>query len=135
MILGLETPCAAVKGLDVTHLSSLTLKTWRQSAAAAAILTVASTANAGGFKVTPLVTDNQAVLATLGYGSASTTDAALINPWDFANSGTGPWVIANAGGNGSGIALGTATSYTGRGSDRVAGQWRSRRPSVLLKGA
>lgn len=75
----------------------------------------ATQASAGGYEVTPLVTNDQTVLATLGYGTAPTTDPALINPWDFANSDTGPWVIANAGGAGAGPAPGTATVYTGSG--------------------
>jgi uncharacterized protein (TIGR03118 family) len=99
----------------VTNFNKPGLKTWLRSAAAVAAVAVASTAHAGGYTVTPLVTDDQAVLATLGYGPAPTTDPALVNPWDFANSGTGPWVIANAGGNGSGIVAGTATSYSGTG--------------------
>ena len=81
-------------------------------------MTLASAALAGGYKVNPLVTDDQAVLATLGYGAAPVTDAALVNPWDFANSGTGPWVIANTGGNGSGIVAGTASVYSGSGQQR-----------------
>ena len=78
----------------------------------------ASTALAGGYQVNPLVTDDQSVLATLGYGAAPTTDPALVNPWDFANSGTGPWVIANAGGNGGGVVAGTASVYSGTGQIR-----------------
>jgi hypothetical protein len=66
------------------------------AALAAGLLTAAS-ASAQSYKVTPLVTDDQSVLATLGYGSAPTTDPALINPWDISNSPTGPWVIANTG--------------------------------------
>jgi uncharacterized protein (TIGR03118 family) len=80
-----------------------------------AAVAIASGAHAGGYKVTPLVTDDQAVLATLGYGSAPTTDPALVNPWDIANPGTGSWVIANTGGAGGGAVLGTATSYSGTG--------------------
>ena len=93
-------------GLNKRLLSSLTAVT------AAAVGTVA---HADGYAATPLVTDNQAVLATLGYGPAATTDPALINPWDFANSGSGAWVIANTGGAGGGPAPGTATAYTGTG--------------------
>jgi uncharacterized protein (TIGR03118 family) len=83
--------------------------------AMASVMGAAASALAGGYQVIPLVTDDQSVLATLGYGAAPTTDTALINPWDFANAGTGPWVVANAGGNGSGIVAGTATVYTGTG--------------------
>jgi uncharacterized protein (TIGR03118 family) len=72
----------------------------------------ATQASAGGYDVTPLVTDNQQVLAALGYGSAATTDTALVNPWDFASSNSGPWVIANAG---AGPTLGSATVYSGGG--------------------
>ena len=79
------------------------------------LVTIASTAHAGGYAVTPLVTDDQAVLATLGYGAAPTTDTALVNPWDFANAGTGAWVVANTGANGGGVVAGTATSYSGAG--------------------
>jgi uncharacterized protein (TIGR03118 family) len=92
------------------------LKRLLMSAAAATVMTAAgSAAHAGGYKVTPLVTDDQSVLATLGYGSAPIIDPALINPWDIANSGSGPWVIANTGGEAGG-APGTATSYTGAGA-------------------
>jgi uncharacterized protein (TIGR03118 family) len=64
---------------------------------------------AGGYKATDLVTDNQTVLAGLGYGAAATTDPNLINPWGFDHSPTGPWVVANAFGSG------TATTYNGAG--------------------
>jgi uncharacterized protein (TIGR03118 family) len=88
------------------------------AALAASLLTATST-SAAGYKVTPLVTDDQAVLATLGYGSAPTTDPALINPWDISNSDTGPWVIANTGGSGC-CAPGAATSYNGSGQIQAA---------------
>jgi uncharacterized protein (TIGR03118 family) len=70
---------------------------------------VETAAVAQGYKVTPLVTDNQAVLAGLGYGAAPVTDPNLINPWGFDHSSSGPWVVANAFGSG------TATSYSGTG--------------------
>jgi uncharacterized protein (TIGR03118 family) len=71
-------------------------------------------AGAGPYQVTPLVTDDQSVLAGLGYGPAATVDPALINPWDISSNNTGPWVIANAGGAGC-CAPGTSTSYNGSG--------------------
>jgi uncharacterized protein (TIGR03118 family) len=87
----------------------------RLALATAAIVSLGSAAVAGGYVVNPLVTDDQSVLATLGYGAAPTVDPALVNPWDFANAGTGPWVIANTGGNGGGGVAGTATVYSGTG--------------------
>jgi uncharacterized protein (TIGR03118 family) len=84
-----------------------------------AILASAATASAQSYKVTPLVTDDQATLATLGYGSAPTTDPALINPWDISTSGSGPWVIANTGGGGC-CAPGTSTSYNSAGQVQTA---------------
>ena len=93
---------------------------WRRLAlATAAIVRLGSAAGAGGYRVNPLVTDEQSVLATLGYGPAPTIDPALVNPWDFANAGTGPWVIANAGGNGGGVVAGTASVYSGTGQLRA----------------
>jgi uncharacterized protein (TIGR03118 family) len=85
------------------------------TAVIASVWAITSAAAAGGYQVNPLVSDNQTVLATLGYGAAPTVDPALINPWDFANSGTGPWVVANTGGAGGGPAPGTATVYSGSG--------------------
>ena len=78
-------------------------------AASLMVLTLGASATAGGYKVIPLVTDDQSVLATLPYGPAPTVDPALINPWDFANASNGPWVIANTGGPGAGAA-GTAVA-------------------------
>jgi uncharacterized protein (TIGR03118 family) len=80
----------------------------------AALVLASGVAAAGDYKVTPLVTDSQSVLATLGYGAAPYVDPALINPWDISNSDTGPWVIADTGGAGC-CAAGTATSYNGSG--------------------
>ncbi len=88
-------------------------------AALAVGLLAGASAQAQSYKVNPLVTDDQSVLATLGYGAAPTTDPALINPWDISNSDTGPWVIANTGGSGGGIP-GTATSYNGAGVPQTA---------------
>ena len=92
-------------------------RAWKRlaPAGAAAILGAGSAAVAGDYKVNPLVTDDPSVLAALGYGAAPTVDPALINPWDFANAGTGPWVTANAGGNGGGGVAGTASVYSGTG--------------------
>jgi uncharacterized protein (TIGR03118 family) len=84
------------------------------SAAAGVVALAASAASAAGYQVTPLVTDDESVLSTLGYGAAPTVDPALINPWDISNSDTGPWVVANTGGSGC-CASGTATSYNGAG--------------------
>ena len=83
-----------------------------------AVAACAAPAAAAGYKVNPLVTDDQSVLATLPYGPAPTVDPALINPWDFANASVGPWVVANAGGPGAG-APGTATIYNGAGKSRM----------------
>ena len=87
-------------------------------AASLLALAAAAPATAGGYRVHPLVTDDQSVLATLPYGPAPTVDPALINPWDFANSSSGPWVIANTGGPGAG-APGTATVYNGAGKSKM----------------
>lgn len=97
---------AAFKALEVAGVSLLALAVCAAPAAAA------------GYTVHPLVTDDQAVLATLPYGPAPTVDPALINPWDFANASVGPWVVANAGGPGAG-APGTATVYNGAGMSRM----------------
>ena len=79
----------------------------------ACLLGLATHVAAQGYKVTPLVTDDPSVLATLGYGPAATVDPNLINPWGFDHSPTGPWVVANAFGTGAtGVAggvLGTGT--------------------------
>ena len=87
-------------------------------AASLLVLAAAASATAGGYRVHPLVTDDQSVLATLPYGPAPTVDPALINPWDFANSSSGPWVIANTGGPGAG-APGAATVYNGAGKSKM----------------
>ena len=75
----------------------------------------AGEAAAEGYSVHPLVTDDQAVLATLGYGPAPTTDPALIAPWGVAATPHGGWVVANTGGPGNGVP-GTATVYGGTGA-------------------
>jgi uncharacterized protein (TIGR03118 family) len=80
----------------------------------ACLLGLATHAAAQGYKVTPLVTDDQTVLSTLGYGPAATVDPNLINPWGFDHSPTGPWVVANAFGSG------TATVYSGAGAIQSA---------------
>ena len=77
--------------------------------AATSLLVFATQAAAAGYKVTNLITDNQSLASGLGYGAAATTDSNLINPWGFARSPTGPWVVANAFGTGN------ATSYNGAG--------------------
>jgi uncharacterized protein (TIGR03118 family) len=74
----------------------------------ACLLGLATHVAAQGYKVTPLVTDDPSVLATLGYGPAATVDPNLINPWGFDHSPTGPWVVANA-------FSGTVASYNGAG--------------------
>jgi uncharacterized protein (TIGR03118 family) len=89
----------------------MTLKPkFRASAlAAASVLALATSAAAGGYQVTSLVTDDQSVLAASGFAPAATIDPSLINPWGFDHSPTGPWVVANAFGSG------TATVYNASG--------------------
>lgn len=55
---------------------------------------------------TNLVTDDQSVLAGLGYGPAASVDPHLINPWGVAFAPTGPFWVSNQGD-------GTSTLYNG----------------------
>ncbi len=100
-------------------ITSISLRTAGRSlliagASLVALALGASAAQAEGYTVQPLVTDDQSVLATLPYGPAPTTDPALINPWDATATPNGGWVVANAGGPGC-CAPGTATVYGGTG--------------------
>src|SRR5262249_21081224 len=60
------------------------------------------------FEQTNLVTDNQTVLANLGYAAAAHVDSNLINPWGLAASPTDPNWVAD---NGTGV----STLYDGNG--------------------
>lgn len=56
-----------------------------------------------------LVTDDQSVLAGLGFDPAVTVDPLLINPWGMSFAPTGPFWVSNQG-------TGTATLYNGAGA-------------------
>src|SRR5262245_51625642 len=60
------------------------------------------------FTQTNLVTDNQAVLASLGFTPAAHTDANLVNPWGMTlGTNSGLWVAENG--------AGLATPYAATG--------------------
>jgi uncharacterized protein (TIGR03118 family) len=67
---------------------------------------LAAPALAGGYQITPLVTNTPS--------TAPTTDPNLVNPWGIASSPTGPWWVANA--FGGTATSGTAGAYTGSGA-------------------
>ena len=60
-------------------------------------LAMATSASAGGYAQTNLVTDNPAIVAAEGYSPAAYVDASLVNPWGMDHAPGGPWVVANAG--------------------------------------
>jgi uncharacterized protein (TIGR03118 family) len=61
------------------------------------------------FSETNLVTDNQTVLASLGFAPAAHVDPQLVNPWGVAFGPGGPFWVGN---NGSGV----STLYDGGGN-------------------
>jgi uncharacterized protein (TIGR03118 family) len=66
-------------------------------------------ATTGSYSQSNLVTDDQTVLASLGFAPAAHTDARLHNPWGIAFAPTGPFWISD---NGAGL----STLYDGAGN-------------------
>src|SRR5947208_2658725 len=65
------------------------------------------------FTQTNLVTDNQAILASLGFAPAAHTDANLVNPWGMTlGTNSGLWVSDNG--------TGMATTYDATGQSLQA---------------
>ena len=60
-------------------------------------LLMVTSASAGGYAQTNLVTDNPAAVAAGGYSPAAHVDASLVNPWGMDHAPGGPWVVADAG--------------------------------------
>src|SRR5262249_14395066 len=73
------------------------------------------------FTLTSLVTDNQAVLASLGLPAAARTDSNLVHPWGMARGlNSGLWVAENGTGmaesfDGTGQAIQSAITIPGPG--------------------
>lgn len=69
----------------------------------------AGAAHATSYGQTNLVTDDQTVLASLGYAPAAHTDPNLVNPWGISHSASSPFWVSD---NGTGL----STVYNGGGS-------------------
>ena len=77
--------------------------------AVAVMLCLPQAAAARAIREVNLVTDDQSVLASLGFTPAASVDPNLINPWGVAESPTGPFWVSNQG-------SGTSTLYNSSGT-------------------